>query len=953
VSLTLANPLPSTGVIVVTFPSTFTLSSGAATGLGGDGISAGGATVTVSGSQIVKITRTSGSRFTAGTTVTVELTNIKNPTNTAATGSYSVKTDNASGTTIEQDTSVTAGTILPGVLTSTNVEPESLTVSKAGDVDVSFTTANALPSDGQIVVTFPSGFTLSSGAATSLGNDGASFGGTATVGVSGSQIVTITRSGGSEIAASTIVTVELTNIKNPTSTGSAGTYSIKTDTSAGITIDELTTITADTIKAVSTTSGQTCSGPGCSTGVFSGPTTAAVPTTDLEITMTVSPLPGLVGSEQTYTMLVTNNGPLPSISTIVNDTLPANVTYISSTASQGNCNRSTNVVCQLGFLGSGNNATVTILVSLDSLGTNVNVATVKGNRSDPIPANNTTSMTTSATDPLTVELTYEPSGGVKAGDTLIITATFNREFTGEPTITIDVPGVGTITATMTGTGDGKVWTFAYEVPAEVEGEGTIVISTPGETVRVPTLVASTNVFPIKATGPTVGLSYEPEGVVREGDTLIITATFDQAITGTPTVAIDTPGVDLPPGFMTDSGDGKVWTFVYVVPAGSEGVTEVTIAGAADEAGTANLPASGNSFVIGVAEQSVSITYEPNRDLSAGDVLTITATFTHPPTGTPTISVDTEGVDLPATVLTPTDDPNVWTYTYVVPEGSDGEATVTIVTVDDEGNEIETTVDVNFVIDNTGPAAQVIYETPEPVIPGETVVITTKFSEPVVEPPTIAIDTTGEDLPPTPMTDSGEGTTWTFEYEVPGDSEGEAVVTISGGKDEAGNPNLPATNSTFTIQSTSAVTTLELSYNPERDVAPGETLIITVTFSAAVLGTPTIEIDTTGVDLSSVEMEFSGETMVWTFSYGVPDNSDGVATVTISGVADAAGKTEIPANNNTFVILTPMTDLTVTIAASPNPVSRRSTLTYTITISNIGTLIATGVTLTDTLPSEVL
>jgi len=137
-------------------------------------------------------------------------------------------------------------TVNPGALTSTNVEPETLTESRVGDVNVSFTLTNPLPADGKIVVTFPSGFTINSGGTTAIGGDGTNIDGGESVSVSG-QVVTITRDNlGNEVTASTAVTIELTNIKNPTA-GSSGTYSIKTTTSGDTAIDQDTSVTADTI----------------------------------------------------------------------------------------------------------------------------------------------------------------------------------------------------------------------------------------------------------------------------------------------------------------------------------------------------------------------------------------------------------------------------------------------------------------------------------------------------------------------------------------------------------------------------------------------------------------------------------------------------------------------------------------------------------------------------------
>ena len=253
VSFTLVNDLAVDGKIVVTLPAGFTLSSGATTDIGADGTSFDGSeSVSISG-QDVTITRSEGSVVTGGTVVTLELTNIKNPTVSGSAGTYAIKTTNSSDATGDEDAAVSADTITPGALTSADVEPESLVASDVGDVDVTFTLANPLPADGKIVVTLPAGFTLSSGTATDIGTDGTSFDGSESVSISG-QVATITRSGGTEVAERTVVTLELTNIKNPTSVGSSGTYTIKTTNTSDVTIDQDTTVSADNILAGNLTS---------------------------------------------------------------------------------------------------------------------------------------------------------------------------------------------------------------------------------------------------------------------------------------------------------------------------------------------------------------------------------------------------------------------------------------------------------------------------------------------------------------------------------------------------------------------------------------------------------------------------------------------------------------------------------------------------------------------------
>ncbi len=236
VSFTLANPLPADGKIVLTFPDGFALSSDATTSIGDDGTSFdGSASIAVSG-QTVTIIRSGGTEVAADATVTIELTSIKNPPVSGTTGNYAISTTDASDALINQDGATGPDTITPADLTATDVEPELLTAGVVGDVDVAFTLANPLPADGTIVVTFPAGFTLSSGATTGIGDDDTSFDGFVTVTVSG-QSVTITRGGGTDVDAGAAVTLELTNVKNPTESGSTGTYTVTTSDGAGAAID--------------------------------------------------------------------------------------------------------------------------------------------------------------------------------------------------------------------------------------------------------------------------------------------------------------------------------------------------------------------------------------------------------------------------------------------------------------------------------------------------------------------------------------------------------------------------------------------------------------------------------------------------------------------------------------------------------------------------------------------
>jgi len=115
---------------------------------------------------------------------------------------------------------------------------------------------------------------------------------------------------------------------------------------------------------------------------------------DLSITNTASPNPGQAGVSLSYRIIVTNRGPKPATNVTVTDTLPAGVTFVSATATQGNCNGSGPVICNLAGLDVDSSAIVTIVVLPASAGQITNSATVSGSEPDFDSTNNTAAVTT-------------------------------------------------------------------------------------------------------------------------------------------------------------------------------------------------------------------------------------------------------------------------------------------------------------------------------------------------------------------------------------------------------------------------------------------------------------------------------------------------------------------------------------------------------------------------------
>lgn len=115
-----------------------------------------------------------------------------------------------------------------------------------------------------------------------------------------------------------------------------------------------------------------------SPAVIAGPAQA-----DLELTKTTTSTTVTTGSILNYTITVTNAGPSSASNVVVTDTLPAGLTLISATPSQGTCNATNPVSCNLGTIINGGNATIALSTQVTATGgTITNSASVTSTEGD-------------------------------------------------------------------------------------------------------------------------------------------------------------------------------------------------------------------------------------------------------------------------------------------------------------------------------------------------------------------------------------------------------------------------------------------------------------------------------------------------------------------------------------------------------------------------------------------
>jgi uncharacterized repeat protein (TIGR01451 family) len=173
--------------------------------------------------------------------------------------------------------------------------------------------------------------------------------------------------------------------------------------------------------------------------------------TDLTVTKTGNPDPAVnAGSDLTYTITATNNGPSNATGIIVKDTLPpAGITFKSATPSQGTYNNGTGEWA-VGALSKGGTATLTLVVNINAPAVDLTVLTNKveitGNEIDPVTSNNgATEETTVYAPVMKTTKTDSSSGAVNPGDIIKYTVIVKNDGNGPATgvMFTDTPDMNT------------------------------------------------------------------------------------------------------------------------------------------------------------------------------------------------------------------------------------------------------------------------------------------------------------------------------------------------------------------------------------------------------------------------------------------------------------------------------------------------------------------------------
>ncbi|XOB42348.1 MAG: Ig-like domain-containing protein [Candidatus Nealsonbacteria bacterium] len=192
--------------------------------------------------------------------------------------------------------------------------------------------------------------------------------------------------------------------------------------------------------------------------------------------------------------------------------------------------------------------------------------------------------------------------------------------------------------------------------------------------------------------PTVNITYNPTSPVKAGS-VEITATYSEAIVGTPNISIVQQGTEeISNVDMTNSGDQTIWTYTYTVHFATggtyiDGEVTVSLSVVVDAAGNdAEAPGEGTTFVIDTTPPTSLITSPTTDDVIKSSDVSLVYSASDANSITCYYKVD-EGAE---TLITNCVSP------ITISSLGDGRRAITLIVKDAAGN--ETTDDISIVID---------------------------------------------------------------------------------------------------------------------------------------------------------------------------------------------------------------------------------------------------------------
>ncbi|MBL0841916.1 Ig-like domain-containing protein [Pseudomonas mediterranea] len=423
-----------------------------------------------------------------------------------------------------------------------------------------------------------------------------------------------------------------------------------------------------------------------------------------------------------------------------------------------------------------------------------------------------------------------------------------------------------------------------------------------------------------------------DNTLSVGETSLVTITFSEAVTG-----FDNSDLSVANGTLSavSSSDGGItWTATLTPTLGIVDATNVitlTNTGFSDAAGnTGTGTTNSNNYQVDTNVPTATIVVA-DSSLSIGETSLVTITFNEAVNGFDNSDLTVSNGTL--TNVSSSDGGVTWTATFTPSVGVSD--TSNLITLDNTGVRngasnagVGTTDSNNYAVDTVRPTATIVVADTA-IGAGETSLVTITFSEAVTA--FTAADLTVANGTVTGLSSSDGGITWTATFTPSaGINDTSNVITLANGgiADLAGNIGTGTTDSNnYAIDTQRPTATIVLS---DSTLRPGETALVTITFSEAVTGFSNADLSVANGSLSAVSSSDGGITWTATFTptVGVSDASN-LIVLDNTGVSDSAGNAGTGTSNSAnYAVETQVPTATVVVADSSLTVGETSLVTIT-------------------------
>ena len=284
----------------------------------------------------------------------------------------------------------------------------------------------------------------------------------------------------------------------------------------------------------------------------------------------------------------------------------------------------------------------------------------------------------------------------KGGDSIEITAIFNEDMAADPSVSFSNSN---LTFQMTATNSASIWTYNWTVTDTLNE--TIYVSVEGQDLLGNTYTGTDTLsYVVDNTLPIIIFSDDQtDSYLRSADTVIIEATFSETLGSTPTLTLSDGNLNNTVA-MSGPSSNNTWSYTWSVGAAdwSDGLVSIQIQEAEDQGGNSYSGAASLTYTIDNTAPTLQLSSNSiSGVVKSGDEIIFEALISEALTNPPVLSF---GDAFSTQLMSQTNTPTIWTYSWNAPEATDGLYSSTATVTDNAGNNQSQTNTLTFSIDNT-------------------------------------------------------------------------------------------------------------------------------------------------------------------------------------------------------------------------------------------------------------